>query len=99
MPTEPSQSITAATRKRLNHRAESLRDQLAGADSLPLLTLLGLLTGLIAGAVIVLFRWAVEIPLTYFLPDNFENFEVTPNRSKLEVFRVEFPDRTIWSKT
>jgi CIC family chloride channel protein len=52
-----------------------MRDQLAGADSLPLLTLLGLLTGLIAGAVIVLFRWAVEIPLAHFLPESFENFE------------------------
>lgn len=75
MPTEPSQFITTNTRKRLNLRFESLRDQLAGADSLPQLTLLGLLTGIIAGAVIVLFRWAVEIPLGYFLPGNFENFE------------------------
>ncbi len=75
MPTEPSQSITATTRKRLNRRVESLRDQLAGADSLPQLTLLGLLTGIIAGAVIVLFRWVVEIPLGFFLPGNFENFE------------------------
>jgi len=55
--------------------AESLRDQLAGAESLPQLTLLGLLTGIIAGAVIVLFRWAVELPLGYFLPGSFENFE------------------------
>lgn len=75
MPTKPSQPITANTRKRLNHRVESLRDQLAGADSLPQLTLLGLLTGIIAGAVIVVFRWAVEIPLGFFLPGNFENFE------------------------
>lgn len=75
MPTEPSQSITANTRKRFNHGVESLRDQLAGADSLPQLSLLGLLTGIIAGAVIVLFRWAVEIPLGFFLPGNFENFE------------------------
>lgn len=75
MPRESSQSIAANTRKRLNHRIESLRDQLAGAEALPQLTLLGLLTGIIAGAVIVLFRWAVEIPLDYFLPDNFENFE------------------------
>lgn len=70
-----SQSIAANTRKRLSHRIESLRDQLAGAEALPQLTLLGLLTGIIAGAVIVLFRWAVEIPLGYFLPGNFENFE------------------------
>ena len=75
MPRESSQSIAANTLKRLNHRIESLRDQLAGAEALPQLTLLGLLTGIIAGAVIVLFRWAVEIPLGYFLPDNFENFE------------------------
>lgn len=71
MPTEPS--IT--TSKHLSQRAESMRDQLAGVDSLPLLTLLGLLTGIIAGSLIVLFRWAAEIPLTYFLPENFENFE------------------------
>jgi chloride channel protein, CIC family len=75
VPIEPAPSITTNTRKRLNHRAESLRDQLASSDSLPQLALLGLVTGIIAGAVIVLFRWAVEIPLGYFLPNNFENFE------------------------
>lgn len=75
MPKEPSQYIATHTRKRLSHRIESLRDQLAGAEALPQLTLLGLLTGIIAGAIIVLFRWAVEIPLGYFLPGNFENFE------------------------
>lgn len=61
--------------KYLSRRAESLRDKLAGGDSLPHLTLLGLLTGIIAGAIIVLFRWLVEIPLGYFLPGSFENFE------------------------
>ncbi len=75
MPKKPSQSIAANIRKRLSHRIESLRDQLAGVEALPQLTLLGLLTGIIAGAVIVLFRWAVEIPLGYLLPGNFENFE------------------------
>lgn len=60
---------------RLKHRTESLRDQMAAMDSLPQLTLLGLVTGILAGAVIVLFRWAVEIPLGYFLPGSFENFE------------------------
>lgn len=75
VPNEPSQSITTTTRERLDRHIESLRDQLAGAEALPQLTLLGLLTGIIAGAVIVLFRWAVELPLNYFLPDNFENFE------------------------
>jgi len=75
VPTEPAQPTTTNTRKHLSNRVESLRDQLAGADALPQLTLLGLLTGIIAGAVIVLFRWVVELPLGYFLPDNFENFE------------------------
>lgn len=59
----------------VNRYVELLRDQLAGAESLPQLTLLGLLTGIIAGTVIVVFRWTVELPLGYFLPDNFENFE------------------------
>ncbi len=70
-------SDPASTRpqKYLNRRAESLRDKLARGDSLPHLTLLGLLTGIIAGAIIVLFRWAVEIPLGHFLPGSFENFE------------------------
>jgi H+/Cl- antiporter ClcA len=74
VPIDPSLFTTSA-RKRLSLGAESLRDQLAGADSLPQLTLLGLLTGIIAGAVIVLFRWVVEIPLGHFLPGHFENFE------------------------
>jgi CIC family chloride channel protein len=60
---------------RLNRHTEFVRDQMASVDSLPLLTLLGLLTGVLAGGVIVLFRWAVELPLGYFLPGNFENFE------------------------
>lgn len=62
-------------RRTFSRSTESLRDKLATGDSLPHLTLLGLLTGIIAGAIIVLFRWAVEIPLGYFLPGNFENFE------------------------
>ncbi len=62
-------------RQGLDRRTERLRDQLAQRDSLPYLTLLGLLTGIIAGGVIVLFRWAVELPLGYFLPRDFENFE------------------------
>lgn len=71
----PDSNRANSGRLGFNRYAESLRDQLAGAESLPQLTLLGLLTGIIAGAVIVLFRWAVELPLGYFLPGNFENFE------------------------
>ncbi|PUA28911.1 MAG: voltage-gated chloride channel [Cellvibrio sp. 79] len=65
----------------LRRSTESLRDKLATGDSLPHLTLLGLLTGIIAGAIIVLFRWAVEIPLGYFLPGHFENFEAASRYS------------------
>lgn len=64
----------SSNKSRLNRHTELLRDKLA-ADSLPLLTVLGLVTGILAGGVIVLFRWAVEIPLGYFLPRDFENFE------------------------
>jgi chloride channel protein, CIC family len=64
-----------SVRERLHILAEGLRDQLAHTDCLPQLTFLGLLTGVFAGLVIVLFRWVVEIPLGYFLPNSFENFE------------------------
>ena len=64
---------------RFNRHKEFLRDQMASQDSLPLLTFLGLITGILAGAVIVLFRWAVELPLGYFLPRDFENFEALPS--------------------
>ena len=72
-----------ATKQFLKRGTESLRDKLAGGDSLPHLTLLGLLTGIIAGAIIVLFRWAVEIPLGYFLPHHHENFEAISNLAHL----------------
>lgn len=72
-----------ATKQFLKRGTESLRDKLAGGDSLPHLTLLGLLTGVIAGAIIVLFRWVVEIPLGYFLPHHHENFEAISNLAHL----------------
>lgn len=72
-----------ATKQFLKRGTESLRDKLAGGDSLPHLTLLGLLTGVIAGAIIVLFRWVVEIPLGYFLPNHHENFEAISNLAHL----------------
>lgn len=63
------------TKWRTRYWIEQLRDRLASVDALPQLTLLGLLTGILAGLVIVLFRWLIEIPLGYWLPDHFENFE------------------------
>lgn len=54
---------------------ERWRDRLSGLDSLPQLTILGLLTGILAGIVIVIFRLLVEIPLHFMLPGTTENFE------------------------
>lgn len=51
------------------------RHRLADFDALPQLTLLGMLIGLAAGGLIVLFRFAIEIPLAYMLSNNNENFE------------------------
>lgn len=56
-------------------RSERLRDQLSHIDALPQLTLLGLVTGVLAGLVIVLFRWLIDIPLALSLPEHGENFE------------------------
>jgi len=50
--------------------------RLSGVDSLPQLAILGLLSGLVTGGVILAFRHAIEWPLGYFLPgDSSEAFE------------------------
>ena len=52
------------------------RRRLSGVDALPQLAVLGLLSGLITGAVILVFRLAIEWPLEHFLPDtDSEGFE------------------------
>lgn len=61
--------------QRLTHWRETFRDRLADVDSLPQLTLLGLLTGILAGLIIIAFRLVIEVPLGYWLPGSFENFE------------------------
>ncbi len=58
---------------------EHFRDRLAHIDSLPQMLLLGVLSGLGAGLIILAFRLIVEIPLSLYLPDqNSENFEALP---------------------
>ena len=44
------------------------RRKLSGVDALPQLAVLGLLSGIVTGAVILLFRLAIEWPLEHFLP-------------------------------
>ncbi|MFO7995518.1 MAG: chloride channel protein, partial [Marinobacter sp.] len=52
------------------------RRRLSGVDALPQLAVLGLLSGLFTGGVILIFRLAIEWPLEYFLPgDGSESFE------------------------
>jgi CIC family chloride channel protein len=58
---------------------EHFRDRLAHIDSLPQMLLLGVLSGLFAGLIIMAFRLLVEIPLSFSLPGhNPENFEDLP---------------------
>ncbi len=56
------------------------RRRLSGVDALPQLAVLGLLSGLITGAVILVFRLAIEWPLEHFLPgegsESFESLDV-----------------------
>ncbi|MCK7545548.1 chloride channel protein [Marinobacter bryozoorum] len=52
------------------------RRRLADVDALPQLALLGLLSGVFTGGVILLFRFAIEFPLGWLLPGNdAENYE------------------------
>jgi len=55
--------------------ATKFRHSLADFDALPQLTLLGIIIGFSAGGLIVLFRYAIEVPLAYILSGNIENFE------------------------
>ncbi|MFO8140925.1 MAG: chloride channel protein [Marinobacter sp.] len=56
--------------------AAVFRRRLTGVDALPQLAVLGLLSGVVTGAVILLFRFAIEWPLEHFLPgEGSENFE------------------------
>lgn len=62
------------------HLIPVFRRRLSGVDALPQLAVLGLLSGLITGAVILVFRLAIEWPLEYFLPgtgsESFEDLEL-----------------------
>ncbi|WP_203143459.1 chloride channel protein [Marinobacter mangrovi] len=52
------------------------RRRLSGVDALPQLSILGLISGIITGLVILLFRLAIEWPLSEFLPGGHnESFE------------------------
>ncbi|MEM7100834.1 MAG: chloride channel protein [Pseudomonadota bacterium] len=54
---------------------ESFRRRLAEVDALPQLAALGMLTGLVTAAVILSFRWVVELCLGLLPGNDIENFE------------------------
>ncbi|SFR83436.1 chloride channel protein, CIC family [Marinobacter daqiaonensis] len=58
-----------------NNLIPLFRRRLADVDALPQLALLGLLSGIVTGGVILLFRFAIEWPLDYLLPGGHEAFE------------------------
>lgn len=57
-----------------NSSLRELRYSLSYIDALPQLTILGCIVGLLTGAIIVVFRLIIELPLTLWLHDA-ENFE------------------------
>ena len=58
---------------------EAQRLRLAHFEALPQLTLLGIASGLVAGAVIILFRWLIEVGAELLFPmDSAEGFESLP---------------------
>jgi len=63
----------------VNQRSFSLdtfRNRVANLEALPQFALLGVVSGILTGLVILALRQAIEIPLRYWLPDNDpENFE------------------------
>ncbi|MGB2109969.1 MAG: chloride channel protein, partial [Marinobacter vinifirmus] len=62
------------------HLIPVFRRRLSGVDALPQLAVLGLLSGIVTGVVILLFRLAIEWPLEHFLPgtgsENFEQLDI-----------------------
>jgi len=55
---------------------ETFRKRLADLDALPQFAILGVVSGILTGLIVVLLRQAIEIPLRFWLPEgNPENFE------------------------
>ena len=65
----PRQNWFQRARRRLDASLESLRLHLSRHDALIQLSALGALTGLVAGTLIVAFRWLIETSQSGFLPN------------------------------
>jgi CIC family chloride channel protein len=67
-------SYSSMSRRRFS--LDNFRHRVANLEALPQFALLGILSGIISGLVILALRQAIEIPLRYWLPNNNpENFE------------------------
>ncbi|MDG1203758.1 MAG: chloride channel protein [Pseudomonadales bacterium] len=64
-----------ANRTPSNYSIRGFRRSLASLDSVPQFAVLGVISGLVTGLVILAFRALMEIPLSYLLDGEFENFE------------------------
>ncbi len=62
-------------KRRLRNAVDDFRHRLAYIDALPQLTLLGLICGILAAAIMVMLRLLIDLPLSHFLPGSSENFE------------------------
>ena len=58
-----------------NYSIRGFRRSLASFDSVPQFAILGIFSGIVTGLVILGFRTLMELPLSVFLTDGFENFE------------------------
>lgn len=59
----------------LSSSIDNFRHRLSHIEALPQLTILGLLVGIIAASIIIVFRLAIDLPLMAFLDGDSENFE------------------------
>lgn len=61
-----------------SYSIRGFRKALSSIDSLPQFALIGVLSGIVTGLVILAFRTMIELPWSFFLADGFENFESLP---------------------
>lgn len=75
---ETSNRSRHSLREHFRRTFNQFRYSLSYVEALPQLTFLGLVVGVIAGFVIVLFRLSIEVPLSFLLPAGSESFEALP---------------------
>ena len=61
-----------------SYSIRGFRRALASVDSIPQFAILGIFSGIVTGLVILAFRSLIELPLSFFLEENFEHFESLP---------------------